>query len=313
MLKRDLTDSDSPETQGANRPTSSRWPYLWIVISLIGLILIATLAYFVYGLNGQQKQQLLAFQAHSDKVDQALELVEKRLDGNAGQIATLESQLQVTMERIGVTERDLGRARALARRLEEEQKQHVTALKQDLQKKADAQKVTQLEEQSSQKFEGVDREISDVKAEVKTTREDLAGTIAELSNLGVKVNEQGQMIATNQTGLEELRRRGEREYVTFQLNKKVRKQVAGVTLELRDTDGGSAPDADIRIYANDTEVDRNDIPQNVAVNFYVGAARTPYELVLNEISNKPDTCKGYISVPKDKLPTGPPGLSPKSR
>lgn len=312
MLNRDTNDSDSFNTQGANPPTSSRRPPLWIIISLIGLILIAILAYSLYGLNRQQKQQILAFQSHSDEMNQAMELVEKRLDENAGQIANLESQVQVTMERIGVTERDLSRARALANRLEQEQKQHVTELKQDLQKKADVQEVTQLEQQSTQKFEGVDRDISDVKAEVKTTQQDLAGTIAELSNLGVKVNDQGQMIATNQTGLEELRRRGEREYVTFQLNKKDRKQVASVALELRDTDGGSAPDADIRIYANDTQVDRNDIPLNVAINFYVGAAQIPYELVLNEITNKPDTCKGYISVPKDQLPTVPPELSPKS-
>jgi len=312
MLNSDSNDSNPFNTQGANPPTSSRRIPLWIVISLIGLILIAILAYSIYGLNRQQKQQILAFQSHSDEMNQAMELVEKRLDENAGQIANLESQVQVTMERIGVTERDLSRARALANRLEQEQKQHVTELKQDLQTKADVQEVTQLEQQSTQKFEGVDRDISDVKAEVKTTQQDLAGTIAELSNLGVKVNDQGQMIATNQTGLEELRRRGEREYVTFQLNKKDRKQVASVALELQDTDGGSAPDADIRIYANDTQVDRKDIPLNVAVNFYVGAAQIPYELVLNEITNKPDTCKGYISVPKNKLPTVPPELSPKS-
>jgi hypothetical protein len=148
---------------------------------------------------------------------------------------------------------------------------------------------------------------------VESTRKDLAGTIAELSNLGVKVNEHGQMIATNQTGIDELRRRGERDYVTFELTKNVRTRVAGIILELQDTDGGKAPDADIRIYANDTAVERTDIPQNVSVNLYVGAARIPYELVLNEVVNKPDTCKGYISVPKDKLPKGPRELLPPSR
>ena len=72
--------------------------------------------------------------------------------------------------------------------------------------------------------------------------------------------------------------------------------------------GGDAPDADIRIYADDTGVERKDIPQNTPVNFYVGTERIPYELVLNEISNKPDVVKGYISVPKGSLPEGAPQL-----
>jgi len=314
MLKGYHTAPPTPPPATAIAPPASQPSQgPWIIISVIVLLLIAALAYFSYALNKQQKQQLQVFQDHADGTSQALELIEQRLDGNAGQIATLESKVQVTMERVGVTQRELSRAKALAQRLQVEQEQHVATLKQDLQKKADVQKVSQLEQQSSKKFEGVDREITDVKAEVKSTKQDLAGTIAELSNLGVKVNEQGQMIATNANGVAELVRRGERDYVTFELDKNVRTRVAGITLQLRDTDPGNAPDADINIYANDTVMERKDIPQNFAVNFYVGADRIPYELVLNEIFNKPDRCKGYISVPKNKLPTGPPGLASPSK
>lgn len=278
-----------------------------LVLVIVALVASGVLGYFLSQLHQQQEAQLQAFQTQADKVNQALELIEQRLDGNADQIASLQSQVQVTMDRVGVTQRELGRARALAQQLKEEQEQNVAILKRDIQQKAE--QVALLEQQSTQKFEGVDREITDVKQDVKQTREDLLDTMSELSELGVKVNEQGQLIATNRTGLDELRRRGERDFVEFALSKNVRTRVAGITIELQDTDG-SPRDADLRIYANDTSMDRKDIPQNTPVNFYVGTERIPYELVLNEIGHKPDTCKGYISVPKGKLPKqGPPGLN----
>ena len=214
------------------------------------------------------------------------------------------------MDRVGVTRTELGRARALADRLKEEQDRNVEALTLEIERKASLEEVVDLERESGQRFEDVDQEITTVKGDVQSTRQDLLDTMAELSSLGVEVNEQGQMVATNMTGVEELRRRGERDFAIVDLSKNVRTRVAGIILELRDTDGGDAPDADIRIYADDTGVERNDIPQNTPVNFYVGTERIPYELVLNEITNKPDWVRGYISVPKGSLPEGAPQLRP---
>ena len=204
--------------------------------------------------------------------------------------------------------RSWGGARALADRFKEEQDRNVEALTREIERKASLEEVVDLERESGQRFEDVDQEITTVKGDVQSTRQDLLDTMAELSSLGVEVNEQGQMVATNMTGVEELRRRGERDYATVELSKNVRTRVAGIVLELRDTDGGDAPDADIRIYADDTGVERKDIPQNTPVNFYVGTERIPYELVLNEITNKPDWVRGYISVPKGNLPEGAPQL-----
>lgn len=297
-----------PEQADETGPRNSRRPSaLWIVVSVAALILGATISYFFYDLSRRQSLQQETFLAYAEQISQKLEVFERRLDEDSDRIADLSSQIEVTMERVGVTQRELSRARALAQQLKEEQERNVAAITLEIEQKANVQEVAELERQATQKFDGVDREISEVKNEVETAREDLAKTITELSDLGVKVNEQGQMIATNLEGVEELRRRGERDYLTFELEKKVRTRVAGITLELRDTDG-SPRDADIRIYANDTEVEHNDVSQNVPVNLYVGAKRIPYELVFNEILHKPDRVKGYLSVPKGELPDGPPQL-----
>ncbi|MDA2925713.1 hypothetical protein MYX78_00525 [Acidobacteria bacterium AH-259-G07] len=316
MGKADLTDmllgsksnSELGQAQSVAPRNSEKKPLLWIAVSVVALLLGATLIYFINDLSRQQALQLQAFQTHTEQMSQALQLIERRLDGDADQIADLASQIQVTMGRVGVTQRELARARVLAQQLKKEQQQNVATLSKEIQQKANAEKVAQLEQQSTRKFEGVDREISGVKEDVKSTRQELLDTVAELSDLGVKVNGQGQMIATNLAGVEELRRRGERDYVTFDLKKKVKTRVAGITLELRDTDGDPR-DADIHIYANDTRMERQDVPQNVPVNLYVGTERIPYELVFNEIFHKPDMVTGYISIPKGKLSEGSPQLS----
>jgi hypothetical protein len=291
-----------------NEPANfQRPPVLWIALSAAGLLLGAILTYFVYDLSRQQAHQHEAFQAFSEEMSQTLQLVERRLDEDSDRISDLDSQVEVTMERVGVTQRELNRARALAQELKDEQRRNVEVFTREIEQKANAEQVAQLEQVSSEKFEGVDREISAVKNDVESTRQDLLETMSELSDLGLKVNEQGQMIATNMDGVEELRRRGERDYITFDLDKRVKTRVAGITLELRDTDTGPL-DADIRIQANDTEIEHKDVSPNAPVNFYVGAKSVPYELVFNEISNKPDRVKGYISVPKGTLFEGPPQL-----
>ena len=53
-------------------------------------------------------------------------------------------------------------------------------------------------------------------------------------------------------------------------------------------------------------MERKNINVNTPVNFYVGSQRIAYELVINEVLK--DQIKGYVSVPKGKLPHGSPSL-----
>ena len=315
MAKKELSDLlighklTSEESSGGPTPPTGEpgakqnKSVLPILLSLVALVLGAVLAYFIW----QQTEQLKGIQAHGQKLDQALELIVLRLDGNNDQLATLQSQIRVTMNRVGVTQKEQQRARRMALKLREEQVHNVEVLTREIEAKANADEVALLEKTSGKRFDGVDHAITSVKEDVKSTRQDLLDTMAELATLGVKVNEQGQMIATNESGVEELRKRGERDYVEFSLRKKRKARVAGITLELRDTDLGDHPDADLRIYANDSMMERKDVPLNTPVNFYVGTENTPYELVVNQILDR--SCTGYISAPKGKLPQGPPSLS----
>ncbi|MCH7804296.1 MAG: hypothetical protein IH937_09460 [Acidobacteria bacterium] len=269
------------------------------VLSIAALALGSVLGYFLW----QQSVQAEAFRDQMAVVGQTLELVVRRLDGNGDQLASLQSRQEVTMERVGVTQRDLKRAQELAVQLKEEQVRSVAALTEEIALKA--QEVADFKEKADQKFEGVDEEISTVKASVASNQEELTQTLVKLTALGVRVTAQGNMIATTSDGLDELIRRGLREYVTFDFRKKKRAHVGNISVELRKADT-KRQRADLHIFVDDRKMERKNINVNTPVNFYVGPEKIHYELVINQVLK--DQIKGYVSVPKGKLPPGTPSL-----
>jgi chromosome segregation ATPase len=171
------------------------------VLAIAALVLGGVLGYFLW----QQSVQAQALQEQLGVVGQTLELVVRRLDGNGDQLASLQSKQEVTMERVGVTQRDLKRAQELAVQLKEEQAQSVALLTEEIAQKA--QEVAEFQEEAGQKFEGVDEEISTVKDSVALNQQELTNTLEKLTELGVQVTQQGNMIATTSDGLDELIRR----------------------------------------------------------------------------------------------------------
>ncbi len=299
--------SKGPQSQEVELRQPSRMTVtLLAILSVLALALGGGLTYYLGQLSHQQSIQAQAFEDQLAVVNQSLELIVRRLDGNGDEIASLQSRQEVTMERVGVTQRDLKRAQTLAEQLKEDQARSVVALSEEIAQKANTQQLASFKEEAGQKFDGVNEEISTVKDSVKSNQRELTQTLDQLTQLGVLVTEQGNMIATTATGLEELRRRGERDYVTFDLNKKQRTRVAGVALELRKTDHKKHR-ANLRLYFDDIKTERKNIYVNTPVTFYVGSQRIPYELVINEVNK--DRIIGYISLPKGKLPEGHPSLS----
>ena len=102
------------------------------VLSIAALALGSVLGYFMW----QQSVQAEAFRDQMAVVGQTLELVVRRLDGNGDQLVALQSRQEVTMERVGVTQRDLRRAQELAVELKEEQVRSVAALTEEIALKA---------------------------------------------------------------------------------------------------------------------------------------------------------------------------------
>ncbi len=265
------------------------------VLGVIALVLGAVILFFLISWHQDQTAEATKTQAKLAAIDQSVELINRRLEQADRKTAGLQSETQVMQEHMGLTEAELKRAQALARQLQQEQSRNVNVLSRQIAAKADAEKVDTLKQEADTKIAGVSSDVSQVRDEVRSGQEELNKTKAELARIGVQVTEQGTMIATNSAGLDELRKRGEREYLTFNIRKKQRTNLAGIGIELRKADV-KKQFVDFKLFVDDRAMDHKQIYVNKPVTFYAGRNRALYEVVVNEV--RKDEMVGYVSTPK---------------
>src|SRR5713226_5811016 len=238
-----------------------------------------------------------------NSVDERLGSVEHQVQSTRTQdeskIAQLSSALDVVTQRMGITAQELKEAHAVAEKLKQENTQTAQRLRKELAAKADAQAVKQFHEEATTKlaevqqdttakFGAVSGEVQVVRTDLDATREDLANSKKELSS----------QIAHNSTELAELRRRGERDYVEFDVNKsKEFARIGDILVQLRKADV-KRQKFDVVIQADDTSITKKDRTANEPVAFLVGPDRLRYEIVVNYVDK--DRIRGYLSTPKDK-------------
>lgn len=214
----------------------------------------------------------------------------EQLEVKSQQIGLLVTDQETVQKRVGVTQNEIEQARAVAKEIREDQQKDVQALNRQLATKADSKQV-------DAKIREVDEQITGVQQEVQASRQELEKTGEELSALELHVTEQGKLVATNADALEELRRRGERDYLSFDGGKYQKIDVGGIVLQLRKANHKKHY-ADVRLFYDDKQFDRKKVYTNTPLVFYVGKDTIQYELVINEVSKNHIT--GYISLPQGK-------------
>ena len=211
----------------------------------------------------------------------------------------LASSLDVVTQRLGITTQELKESNALTEKLKQENTQTAQRLRRELSAKADAKAVKQLNEESTAKLAEVQQDASAkfgaVSGEVQVVKTDLDSTRADLAN---SKKELGSLIAHNSSELADLRRRGERNYTEFDINRsKDFARVADILVQLRKADV-KRQKFDLVIQADDMSITKKDRTANEPVTFLVGPDRLRYELVVNYVDK--DRIRGYVSTPKDK-------------
>jgi len=184
----------------------------------------------------------------------------------------------------------LRHAEEIARQLQQEQERQQQQLAGEL----DA--VRQAAGATNTKIADVSSEVSSVRSEVAATKTELDRTIADLKSVRGDLGVQSGLIATNSKELDALRTLGDRNYFEFSLTRKQQWQrVGGVAIRLNKTDE-KRNRYTILIVADDKQVEKKDKNINEPVQFYVAKARTPYEIVVNQVGK--DVISGYLATPK---------------
>jgi chromosome segregation ATPase len=215
-------------------------------------------------------------------------------------LVKLTSDLDIVTKRMGITAQELQQSQTAAQQLKQENAQMTQRLRRELAAKADSKAVLQFHEQATNKlnevqqdtttkFNGISGEVQVVRTDLDATREDLASSKRDLSTL----------IAHNSTELAELRRRGEREYIEFDIKKsKGFERVGDVLVQLKKTDV-KRQKFEVVLNADDSAIQKKDRTANEPITFLVGRDRMRYEFVVNTVDK--DRIRGYLSTPKDKL------------
>ena len=198
-------------------------------------------------------------------------------------------------------------------------KQEITLRAAELeeQQKTAAARLATVQSQESKKLAAVSGEVSSVKndvgsakADIQKTQTDLVATNANLVATNAKLERamgdlgvQSGLIAHNGSELQELKRKGERNYYDFTLQKNTRTRVSNLSLVLKKADPKKSTFT-LSVLVDDKTVEKKDRTLGEPLQFYTGRDHVLYELVV--FNAKKDSVTGYLSTPKSAAqPTTP--------
>jgi chromosome segregation ATPase len=250
----------------------------WVSLA-IGLVGVASLVGIGVGFSAlsQSKSTETSIQASLKQQNDALL---QRLSKTDDENQQLQSDLKVVTNKLNVTQDELDKARKQSKAAGAGYNKKFTDLN------------TQLGTKAS-----VD-DLNKVSGDVSGVKNDLDETKGKLERATGDMGVMSGLIARNHDDVEELRRRGDRNYYEFTIQKaKTPQHIGPVSISLNKTDQKRSKYT-ITVLADDKTIEKKDKTAGEPVQFYLkGAARTsPYEIVVFDVNKNQIT--GYLSTPK---------------
>lgn len=282
-----LTPSPTPPVEPQVVETSAlpRW------VILLFIVAFALVGYLFY----QNYNDRQAARTALDAADKKAQAVDQEFGKTNARIADLQAKLEVTTQKLGLTQDELARARGLAQSIKKDQQQSDQQLR---------QQIGAVQADTTTKFGQVTTELTGTKNDVAATRADLDATKTKLQSTVGDLGVQSGLIARNHDEVEELKRLGERDIFEFSLKKEKNPQHVGpIQVALRKVDTKHYKYT-VDVVADDKNIEKKDRTVGEPIQFYVRGARAPYEIVVFDLGK--DEAKGYLSTPKSASATPPP-------
>ena len=269
------------EPQVVEAPATPRWILLLFVVLFLG---IGAVVYAGYSSRQNLESELAAANQRSD-------LLNKELDQTNTRVADLRGQLDVTSQKLGLTQDELARARTLSQQIQKQQQDASAQLGAQLGQVQETQKASEAQ------IGQVATDLGGAKTDIASTQKDLADTKARLTSTVGDLGVQSGLIARNREDLEALRRMNDRNLFDFDLAKSNKPQRVGpIQIVLRATDPKKFKFT-MTVVADDKSIEKKDRNVDEPMQFYVSGVHTPYEIVVFGVTK--DHATGYLSTPKD--------------
>src|SRR6266513_812293 len=208
----------------------------WIAV-LFGIVIaaMAVLGYAGYSTESRLTQEL-------SEQEKQNKILTAQLDQANSRIADLKSKMEITTQRVGLTQSELAQAKSRAESIRKEQQ-------------TSDEKLTE--------------QLGQVKKDIETTKNDLEATKGKLDRSLGDMNVMSGLIAHNRDDLEDLKRRGDRNYYEFTLQRsKTPQRVGPVQVSLNKTDPKKAKYT-VTVIADDKTIEKKDKTSGEPVQFYV--------------------------------------------
>jgi septal ring factor EnvC (AmiA/AmiB activator) len=257
-----------------------RWITVLFAILIAG---VAVLAYAGHSVQTRLEQEL-------SKADEQNKILTAQLEQANTRIADLKGQVDVTSQKVGMTQAELAEARSRAESIRKQQ----AASDQKL-----SEEISANQKENEEKIGAVATDVSGAKKDIESTRTDLDATKTRLDRATGDMGVMSGLIARNHDDLEELKRKGDRNYYEFTVQKSKNAQRVGpVQIALNKTDQKKSKYT-MTVLADDKSIEKKDKTAGEPVQFYVkGSARlAPYEIVVFDVTKNQIT--GYLATPKD--------------
>ena len=284
---------ESYHYEGGGTP---RWITILFAVVIAG---VGAMAYAGYSAQTHLQQEVTKAQDQN-------KILTAQLDQANTRLAELKGQMDVTSQKIGMTQAELAEARSRAEAIRKQQTASDTKI---------SEKIAQAQKESEAQIGAVATDVTGAKKDIESTRTDLEATKSKLERAAGDMGVMSGLIAHNHDDLEELKRRGDRNYYEFTVQKaKTPQRVGSVQMSLNKTDPKKSRYT-LTVLVDDKAIEKRDKTAGEPVQFYVkGSARTaPYELVVFDVGKNQIT--GYLSTPKDagSAPAAAPAAAPPAK
>jgi predicted nucleic acid-binding Zn-ribbon protein len=256
----------------------------WIAV-LFGVLIVSVLGLAYAGHSAQSQ-----LQTDLNKAQDQNKLLTAQLDQANSRLAELKGNIEVTQQKIGITAAELAKARSRAESIRNEQ----LASDQKL-----ATQLSAVQTESNEKIGAVSTDLGGAKKDIADTKTDLENTKGKLDRAQGDMGVMSGLIAHNHDDLDELKRRGDRNYYEFKVSKsKTAQRVGPVQVTLNKTDQKKGKYT-MTVFVDDRSIEKKDKTAGEPVQFYLkGATRmTPYEIVVFDVGK--NDINGYLSTPKE--------------
>ena len=262
------------------------------VLLAIALVLAGGEGIYSWSLTNRIQALEGATQTQIASQDESIQRLQDQLGMHEKNFTDLQGDLASAKTALNSTQGDLQRTRKMAADLAKQQKDSADQLTGQL------GQLKQDQESTKGTVGSLSSDFNGVKQDVNATRQDLASTKSDLQRTIGDLGIQSGLVARNRQELEELKQRGERIYVEFDLRKSNKPQKfadASVALQLKKVDLKQQKYT-LSLLSDDKTIEKKDKNTNEPVQFYQQGHRIPSEIVVNQIFK--DRIVGYISVPK---------------